>query len=102
MKTTTTTLVADVAAAKAERTVYPVLMMISVSHFVNDTIQSLIPASYPILRTSLNLSFSALGLITLVFQLAASILQPFVGAYTDRRPKPYFLVMGMAFSFTGL
>ncbi|WP_118953341.1 MFS transporter [Taibaiella helva] len=90
------------AAALAERTVFPILMMISMAHLFNDTIQSLIPAIYPIVKESLKLSFSALGIITFVFQLSASLLQPFIGAYTDRRPQPYFLVMGMAISLTGL
>ncbi|WP_118974835.1 MFS transporter [Taibaiella koreensis] len=89
-------------AALAERTVFPILMMISMAHLFNDTIQSLIPAIYPIVKKSLQLSFSALGLITFVFQLSASLLQPFIGAYTDRRPQPYFLVAGMAFSLSGL
>ena len=90
------------AAALAEKTVFPILMMISMAHLFNDTIQSLIPAIYPIVKESLKLSFSALGIITFVFQLSASLLQPFIGAYTDRRPQPYFLVMGMAVSLTGL
>lgn len=88
--------------ATLEKTVFPILLMISMSHLLNDTIQSLIPAIYPIVKDSLKLSFSALGIITFVFQLSASLLQPFIGAYTDRKPQPYFLVMGMAFSLIGL
>lgn len=88
--------------ATLEKTIFPILLMISMSHLLNDTIQSLIPAIYPIVKDSLKLSFSALGIITFVFQLSASLLQPFIGAYTDRKPQPYFLVMGMAFSLIGL
>ena len=87
---------------KIERTVYPILFAISFSHLLNDTIQSLIPAIYPILKTNYNLSFSQIGLITLTFQMAASLLQPFVGLYTDKKPQPYSLAAGMGFTLTGL
>ena len=83
-------------------TVVGVLAMISVSHLLNDTLQSLIPSIYPLLKSSLQLNFSQIGLITLTLQLTASLLQPLVGIYTDRRPMPYSLVGGMAFSLTGL
>ncbi len=85
-----------------EKTVFPILFAISFSHLLNDTIQSLIPAIYPIIKDSYHLSFSQIGLITLTFQLASSILQPFVGSYTDKKPKPYSLAIGMGFSLTGL
>jgi FSR family fosmidomycin resistance protein-like MFS transporter len=75
---------------------------ISVSHLLNDTLQSLIPSIYPLLKGSLHLNFSQIGLITLTLQLTASLLQPLVGMYTDRRPMPYSLVGGMAFSLVGL
>lgn len=84
------------------QTVFPILFAISFSHLLNDTIQSLIPAIYPIVKNSFNLTFSQIGLITLTFQLAASILQPFVGLYTDRKPQPYSLAIGMGFTLTGL
>ena len=87
---------------KLQKTVYPILFAISFSHLLNDTIQSLIPAIYPILKTNYNLSFSQVGLITLTFQMAASLLQPFVGIYTDKRPQPYSLAIGMGFTLTGL
>ena len=90
------------ADTRIERTVYPILFAISFSHLLNDTIQSLIPAIYPILKTNYNLSFSQIGLITLTFQMAASMLQPFVGLYTDRKPQPYSLAAGMGFTLTGL
>ena len=77
----------------AENTVFAVLIAISVSHLLNDTIQSVIPAIYPILKHSFQLNFTQIGLITLTFQLTASLLQPFVGLYTDHRPKPYSLAI---------
>lgn len=83
-------------------TVYPILLMISISHMLNDTIQSLIPSIYPLVKTNFHLNFSQIGLITLTFQLAASLLQPVVGLYTDHRPKPFSLVTGMGFTLVGL
>jgi FSR family fosmidomycin resistance protein-like MFS transporter len=83
-------------------TVFAVLVAISFSHMLNDTIQSLIPAIYPILKNSFQLSFTQVGLITLTFQLTASLLQPFVGLYTDHRPKPYSLAIGMGLTLFGL
>lgn len=83
-------------------TVMPVLVAISFSHLLNDTIQSLIPAIYPLLKESLLLNFTQIGLITFTFQLTASILQPFVGFYTDRRPLPYSLAAGMGLTLLGL
>jgi MFS transporter, FSR family, fosmidomycin resistance protein len=87
---------------KIERTVYPILFAISFSHLLNDTIQSLIPAIYPILKRNYQLSFAQVGLITLTFQMAASLLQPFVGLYTDKKPQPYSLATGMGFTLSGL
>jgi MFS transporter, FSR family, fosmidomycin resistance protein len=86
----------------AENTVFAILIAISVSHLLNDTIQSVIPAIYPILKDSFRLSFTQIGLITLTFQLTASLLQPFVGLYTDHRPQPYSLAAGMGFTLIGL
>src|SRR5476651_511918 len=83
-------------------TVVGILAAISLSHLLNDTIQSLIPSIYPILKSSLQLNFSQIGLIALTLQLTASLLQPVVGIYTDRRPMPYSLVFGMTFSLVGL
>lgn len=85
-----------------EKTVFPILFALSFSHLLNDTIQSLIPAIYPIIKSSYHLSFSQIGLITLTFQLAASLLQPFVGLYTDKKPQPYSLAIGMGFTLIGL
>jgi FSR family fosmidomycin resistance protein-like MFS transporter len=79
-----------------------ILAALSFSHLVNDTLQSLIPAIYPILKEALHLDFRHIGLITLTNQLTASILQPFVGLYTDRRPQPYSLALGMGSTLVGL
>ncbi|MGN6193681.1 MAG: MFS transporter [Ginsengibacter sp.] len=92
----------DTLENKLERTVYPILFAISFSHLLNDTIQSLIPAIYPILKQNYQLTFAQVGLITLTFQMAASLLQPFVGLYTDRKPQPYSLATGMGFTLSGL
>jgi FSR family fosmidomycin resistance protein-like MFS transporter len=79
-----------------------ILLAVSVSHMLNDLMQSIIPAIYPILKVNFALSFSEIGLIQLAFQLTASILQPVVGLYTDRRPYPFSLVIGMGFTLVGL
>jgi len=85
-----------------DNTLYTVLVAISVSHLLNDTIQSLVPAIYPVLKASFSLDFSQIGFITLAFQLTASLLQPFVGLFTDRKPSPYSLSIGMGISLCGL
>jgi FSR family fosmidomycin resistance protein-like MFS transporter len=97
-----TTELTDTERALASRAVFSVLAAISVCHLLNDMVQSLIPAIYPILRTAFRLDFAQIGLITLTNQLTASVLQPFVGMYTDRRPQPYSLCGGMAFTLMGL
>ena len=79
-----------------------VLGAASLCHFLNDMMQALLPAVYPILQGNLSLSFTQVGLLTFVYQVTASILQPFIGAYTDRRPLPYSLPFGMASSMLGL
>jgi FSR family fosmidomycin resistance protein-like MFS transporter len=81
---------------------FRVLGAISFSHFLNDMIQSLILALYPLLKNDFKLSFAQIGLITLTFQLTASVLQPFVGMYTDRHPQPRALAIGMGFTLIGL
>jgi FSR family fosmidomycin resistance protein-like MFS transporter len=83
-------------------TAYAVLFAISFCHLLNDTMQALLPALYPVLKSSFHLDFGQIGLITLTFQLTASLLQPAVGLYTDHRPRPYSLVAGMGLSLTGL
>ncbi len=89
-------------AAAAKPAVFAILFAISFSHLLNDTIQSLIPAIYPLLKTSFHLSFVQVGLITLAFQMTASILQPFVGLFTDKRPQPFSLACGMGLTLCGL
>lgn len=88
--------------ALAEKTVFPILFALSFSHLLNDTIQSLIPAIYPIIKENYQLNFSQIGLITLTFQMAASLFQPFVGLYTDKKPQPFSLAIGMGFTLVGL
>lgn len=87
---------------KPSQTVYSILFTISFAHLLNDMMQAVIPAVYPMLKTNFQLSFTQIGLITFTFQLTASLLQPFVGVYTDKHPKPYSLAIGMAFTLTGL
>jgi len=89
-------------AGAAAKTVFPILLSISVCHLLNDTLQSLIPAIYPLLKSSFHLDFSQVGLIALTLQLTASLLQPVVGLYTDRRPQPYSLAIGMGVTMIGL
>jgi MFS transporter, FSR family, fosmidomycin resistance protein len=86
----------------AGNTVFPVLAAISLSHLLNDTIQSLIPAIYPLVKETFGLNFTQVGLITFTFQITASLLQPLVGSYADRRPQPYSLAVGMGFTLCGL
>lgn len=85
-----------------EGTVFRILSAVSVSHFLNDMLQSLILAIYPLLKSSFHLSFAQIGLITLTYQVTASMLQPLVGFYTDHHPVPYALSIGMGSTLTGL
>lgn len=84
------------------RTAFRVLFAISIAHLLNDMVQSIVPSIYPIIKGEMGLSFIQIGVITLVFQLTSSLLQPFVGMYADRRPSPYALAAGMCFTLTGL
>lgn len=86
----------------ASKTVYSILFSISFAHLLNDLLQSVIPASYPILKENYNLNFTQVGLITFSYQVAASILQPFVGFFTDKNPKPFSKVIGMLFTLSGI
>lgn len=90
------------ATTAATGTVTAILLAISFSHMLNDTIQSLMPAIYPFLKENFRLSYTQIGLITLTFQMTASLLQPVVGIVTDRHPQPYSLAIGMGFSLSGL
>jgi MFS transporter, FSR family, fosmidomycin resistance protein len=91
-----------VSSHAPENTVMGILLALSLSHLLNDTIQSLIPAIYPVLKSSYGFTYAQIGLITFAFQMTGSILQPMVGFYTDRRPKPYSLAVGMAITLCGL
>ena len=86
----------------AETTVFAVIFAVSFCHLLNDMMQSLLAAIYPMLKDNYGLNFKQIGLLTLTFQVTASLLQPVVGAYTDKRPMPYSLPVGMAFSLAGL
>lgn len=90
------------ANVKTGKTVFSILTAISFSHLLNDMIQSLILAIYPLLQADFSLSFVQIGMITLTYQIAASILQPIIGYYTDKYPQPYSLPIGMGFTLTGL
>jgi FSR family fosmidomycin resistance protein-like MFS transporter len=92
----------DLLTPRHNPTRFKVLGAISFSHFLNDMIQSLILAIYPLLKGTFDLSFAKIGLITLVYQVTASLLQPLIGLYTDKHPKPYSLAVGMGFTLTGL
>jgi len=85
-----------------KKTVMGILIALSVSHMLNDLIQSLIPSIYPLIKTNFKLNFAQIGLITFTFQCTASLLQPLVGIYTDLKPKPYSLAVGMSFTLIGL
>jgi FSR family fosmidomycin resistance protein-like MFS transporter len=94
--------VAPTGVAKPQNTVFSVLGAISFAHLLNDMIQSLILAIYPMFKSEFALSFGQIGLITLTYQITASLLQPLVGLYTDKHPKPYSLPVGMGFTLSGL
>jgi FSR family fosmidomycin resistance protein-like MFS transporter len=86
----------------ANSTTFAIILSLSFCHLLNDMMQSLVPALYPILKDNYALSFSQVGLITLAFQFTASMLQPVVGMYTDKKPQPYSLMIGMGFTLVGL
>lgn len=86
----------------AERSAFKILLAVSVCHLLNDTVQSLLPALYPLLRNTFHLDFGQVGLIAFTATFTSSLLQPLVGLYSDRHPKPYFLAAGMGITLTGL
>lgn len=92
----------ETAKKLTQKTVYSILFSICFAHLLNDLQQSVIPAVYPVLKENYRLSFTQIGLITFTFQLTASLLQPFVGFYTDKKPRPYSLAAGMVFTLCGL
>jgi len=85
-----------------QKTVYSILFSVAIAHLLNDLLQAVIPAVYPILKDKYHLTFTQIGLITFAYQLAASILQPFVGFYTDKKPQPYSKIFGMLFTLAGI
>lgn len=89
-------------AGLVRRATMPVLFALSAAHFLNDMMQSLIPAIYPLIKQAYALDFAQIGIITLAFQLSASLLQPFIGMITDRHPMPYSMSLGMGFTLVGL
>jgi FSR family fosmidomycin resistance protein-like MFS transporter len=93
---------APIASTASDSTAFKVLGAISVAHLMNDMIQSILLAIYPMLKDTFSLSFGQIGMITLTYQIAASLLQPCVGLYTDKRPLPYSLPVGMGFTLVGL
>ena len=93
---------AAIPSPRASTTAFSVLGAISFCHMLNDMMQALLPAIYPILKGGFDLDFGQIGLLTLVFQVVASLLQPVVGLYTDRRPMPYSLPVGMGCTMIGL
>jgi FSR family fosmidomycin resistance protein-like MFS transporter len=100
MSSSTTTITAGRPAAEAAT--FAILVALSFSHLLNDMMQSLLPAIYPLLKTKFALDFGQVGLITFTFQVTASLLQPVVGLYTDKRPMPFSLAVGMGFTLVGL
>src|SRR2546426_6219489 len=97
-----TALQADARTDTTDKTVFKILLAISFCHLLNDTVQSLIPAIYPLLKNTFHLDLGQVGLIALTSQVTASLLQPLVGLYTDRRPQPYSLAVGMGITLIGL
>lgn len=92
----------SVAARSEKQTVYRVLFIIAACHLLNDTLQSVVPAMYPILERSMGLTFTQLGLITFTLNMVSSVMQPTVGTFTDKRPVPYALPIGLACSMIGM
>lgn len=97
-----TAVVSAVPASRSSGVAYGVLSAISVAHLLNDMMQSVLLAIYPVLKGSFDLNFTQVGVITLAFQFSSSLLQPLIGHFTDKRPKPYSLPMGMGFTLLGL
>lgn len=86
----------------AKKTIFPILFTISFAHLLNDMIQAVLPAVYPLIKTNFKLSFSQIGIITLAVQTTSSLFQPFVGMYADKKPRPYFLALAMVFVLSGI
>src|SRR5271169_4334612 len=100
--TNLTAIQASASADTGEKTVFKILLTISFCHLLNDTVQSLIPTIYPVLERTFHFNYWQVGRISFTSQMTASILQPLVGLYTDHRPKPYSLAVGMGITMIGL
>ena len=98
----TTTTFPAAAPSSAQKTTFAIIFAVAFCHGINDIMQSLLTAIYPILKASYGLDYVQLGILTLVFQCTASLLQPAVGIYTDKKPLPYSIATGMAFTLVGL
>jgi len=92
----------EASPQNVQKTIVGILFAISISHLLNDTLQSIIPSVYPLLKQSFHLNFTQIGLITFTFQITASLLQPVVGLVTDRKPRPYSLMTGMTLTLCGV
>ncbi|WP_321480041.1 MFS transporter [uncultured Bacteroides sp.] len=92
----------NLKSTKTGGAMFGILLALSLSHLLNDTLQSVISAIYPLIKEGLSLNFSQIGIITLVYQISASVFQPIIGLYLDKKPNPWFLPMGMGFTLTGL
>lgn len=90
------------SSTHAQAMVIPMIFAVAVAHLLNDLIQASLPAIYPMLKSNFALSFTQVGLISLVYQVTASLLQPWIGLYTDKRPQPYLLPLGMVVTFCGI
>src|SRR5712692_11517793 len=92
----------SIARRAGEAATFSIILALSFSHFLNDMMQSLVPAIYPMLKDSYGLSFAQIGLITLTMQVVSSVLQPAIGLFADHRPQPYSLAVGMGVTLIGL
>ena len=106
-RTTTTsplpkTIPASPPGSTVAKAAFSILAAVSVCHLLNDMMQSLLPSIYPILKVTFHLNFGQVGLLTLTYQVVASLLQPFIGLYADKRPMPYALAVGMGFTLVGI
>ena len=102
MQSTASPIQTEAPRHTAEKLVFSILLAAAFCHFLNDMMQSLLPAIYPILKKSFQLDFSQVGMITLTYQITASLLQPLIGHFNDRHPRPYSLAVGMGFTLVGL
>jgi FSR family fosmidomycin resistance protein-like MFS transporter len=102
MMNSSTTGQSAASVLQPQKTVYPILFAISFAHLLNDTMQAVIASIYPLLKVDFHLNFAQIGLVTLCYQITASLLQPFVGLYTDKNPKPFSIAVGMGFSLIGI